>query len=92
MSTKNKKGNRINLSGLNPESFEQSNLKPDEKFDQKIQKDKLKLKTQKKAKIISDAPHPLDRQSGNGVGRADKKNGAGKQNWGTIQDDLRLMD
>eukprot|EP01015_Nassula_variabilis_P008110 TRINITY_DN1636_c0_g1_i18.p3 TRINITY_DN1636_c0_g1~~TRINITY_DN1636_c0_g1_i18.p3 ORF type:complete len:105 (+),score=24.17 TRINITY_DN1636_c0_g1_i18:64-378(+) len=49
------------------------------------QQDILKL-----SKEVSAQPHPLDRHSGNGVGKADKKNGAGKANWGTFKDDIML--
>lgn len=43
-------------------------------------------------KEVTDIPHPLDRHSGNGIGKYDKKHGAGKANWGTLKDDLRLME
>jgi hypothetical protein len=34
----------------------------------------------------------MDRHSGNGVGRRDKKDGSGKGNWGNYKDDVNEKD
>ncbi|CAD8134219.1 unnamed protein product [Paramecium octaurelia] len=48
-----------------------------------------RTKEEIKRKGISNEPHPKDRESGTGRGKEMRKNGAGKNNWGTYQDDMK---
>ncbi|CAD8049814.1 unnamed protein product [Paramecium sonneborni] len=48
-----------------------------------------RMKEEIKIKGISNEPHPKDRESGTGRGKEMRKNGVGKNNWGTYKDDLK---
>ncbi|CAD8053881.1 unnamed protein product [Paramecium primaurelia] len=48
-----------------------------------------RIKEEIKRKGISSEPHPKDRESGTGRGKEMRKNGVGKNNWGTYKDDLK---
>ncbi|CAK71150.1 unnamed protein product (macronuclear) [Paramecium tetraurelia] len=48
-----------------------------------------RAKEEIKRKGISSDPHPKDRESGTGRGKEMRKNGTGKNNWGTYQDDMK---
>ena len=44
---------------------------------------------EKKDKKVTSEPHPQDKHSGTGRGKEMRKGGAGKANWGTMEDDLK---
>lgn len=58
-------------------------------LNERIKERPVNREHQRLEKGVPAEPHPIDRRSGTGRGKEDKKKGGGQSNWGNLNDDLK---